>query len=26
MREWQPSNVAQHDDITLILVDVLESV
>jgi hypothetical protein len=26
MREWKPSKVAQHDDITLILVDVLESV
>jgi sigma-B regulation protein RsbU (phosphoserine phosphatase) len=26
IRTWQPSNVAQQDDITLILVDVLESV
>jgi phosphoserine phosphatase RsbU/P len=26
IRKWQPSNVAQQDDITLILVDVLESV
>jgi len=26
IRAWQPSNVAQQDDITMILVDVLESV
>jgi len=26
IRAWQPSNVAQQDDITLILIDVLESV
>ena len=26
IRAWQPSNVAQQDDITVILVDVLESV
>jgi serine phosphatase RsbU (regulator of sigma subunit) len=26
IRAWQPSDVAQQDDITLILVDVLESV